>query len=681
MKRSASNPKDAVPDKVPAKSGEANNHTQQNDIGLDSGNNSGNSDTGCNQHSKEEEPPQIPAVVVDEEEEQEQKQEILTSCVGGDQKVCLDASTCGCPQLEAEAVLDNRQLLAFQVRSRDIDWRQYVQPLDTRIRSGGVYLDKQADFVSNHRRAVDDQNRRELLVCHDMMGNYLEDRHFHSSEKYDDYRFLHWSAVDYFCYFSHKYVTIPPSGWLNAAHRHGVPVLGTYIVEADSLLVEVLASEESVDRTVAALTRLCLHFGFEGWLVNVEVTVPQKSMPNLHRFVRELRSATESQVPHGRVFWYDSVIETGALLWQNELNARNVDFFRISDAMLINYAWNDGHLERSASLARQEGSPQHRVFMGLDVFGRSRKGGFQSLDTMERIAQNGFSAGIFAPAWSFETLRNWQGYDISKANGDEEVNAAFLSRNESWWARLWPLLATHPYQALPFYTDFCVGSGQASFVRGSRDASATGRPFFNLSRQSLQPSVPLDKNARHCFHTAFTGGSSLEVINYERAFRLFVTDLVLPRGVLLLGYAYRMDDASRDHTFDVVVRLSPFQRHSQDLYLFCGSYNTNIVAPHLCYISPMDDPLPSGLAPVQLRQSSGLLGDGWRVRYYLARFDGPVVVKDIGLKCRRSLASTSDAYLGAIYVQGLFQEDWMATQSSQKASIDVYGRQLWEYLT
>ncbi|EDW27776.1 GL19890 [Drosophila persimilis] len=96
MKRSASNPKDAVPDKVPANSGEVNNHTEQNDIVLDSGNNSGNSETGCNQHSKEEEPPQIPAVVVDEEEEQEQKQEILTSCVGGDQKVCLDASTCGC---------------------------------------------------------------------------------------------------------------------------------------------------------------------------------------------------------------------------------------------------------------------------------------------------------------------------------------------------------------------------------------------------------------------------------------------------------------------------------------------------------------------------------------------------------------------------------------------------------
>lgn len=87
--------------------------------------------------------------------------------------------------------------------------------------------------------------------------------------------------MDYFCYFSHEYVTIPPCGWINAAHRHGVPVLGTFIVEAAGRLDEVLATRTTTDRTVEALTRLCLHFGFEGWLVNVEVDVPATNMDNL----------------------------------------------------------------------------------------------------------------------------------------------------------------------------------------------------------------------------------------------------------------------------------------------------------------------------------------------------------------------------------------------------------------
>ena len=38
------------------------------------------------------------------------------------------------------------------------------------------------------------------------------------------YRLNAWHCVDVFVYFSHHLVTIPPPGWINAAHRNGVPV-------------------------------------------------------------------------------------------------------------------------------------------------------------------------------------------------------------------------------------------------------------------------------------------------------------------------------------------------------------------------------------------------------------------------------------------------------------------------
>ncbi|XP_062137985.1 cytosolic endo-beta-N-acetylglucosaminidase isoform X1 [Drosophila sulfurigaster albostrigata] len=592
--------------------------------------------------------------------------------------------TCGCPQLEAQPLLNNTQLLNFEVRSRNIDWRRYVRPLDTQVRGSGVYLDAHTDLLGGHRREVNAENQRELLVCHDMMGNYLADRHYHSSQKFDDYRFVHWSAVDYFCYFSHNYVTIPPSGWLNAAHRHGVPVLGTYIVEGSAgnqLLEELLASRESVQRAVAALTRLCLHFCFEGWLINVEHSVRESYMPNLYLFVDELRRATESQVPHGRVFWYDSIIDSGTLRWQNELNEQNVRFFRHSQRMLINYTWNDKNLAISELTVVGEAAPKQRVFMGLDVFGRNQLAGFESAQTLARVASRGFSAGIFAPAWCYETLQDF-GYDIRNEAGNADFNAAFLQRNEKWWSSIWQLLATHPYRRLPFYTDFGVGSGCEDYVRGTRHMRS--KAFFNLARQSLQPSVPLHGNAEHSFDTAFEGGSALRVLNFERAFRLFVTDFELPLGVLLLGYAYKLTSHQPEHQqLDIVLRCCPLRRQGQQLslYLFCGDYAEHIITPGRCYLQPINGVIPRHLVPQQLPAEHGLLGEGWRMRYYVARFDGPVRVLDIGLKCRRETRmeteaeTQSEAYLGAIFVQSLQLSDWTAvhqTTAENKALISAY---------
>ncbi|KAL1474853.1 hypothetical protein MTO96_020495 [Rhipicephalus appendiculatus] len=66
------------------------------------------------------------------------------------------------------------------------------------------------------------------IFCHDMDGNYNEDRFIHGSDEHNVYRFHHWQIIDTFVYYSHHMVTIPPPGWISAAHRHGVKVLGEW---------------------------------------------------------------------------------------------------------------------------------------------------------------------------------------------------------------------------------------------------------------------------------------------------------------------------------------------------------------------------------------------------------------------------------------------------------------------
>lgn len=46
-------------------------------------------------------------------------------------------------------------------------------------------------------------------------------------------------------------------------------------------------------------------------------------MGNLSPFLRHLTAEVHGAVPGGLVIWYDSILESGTLRWQNELNEQN----------------------------------------------------------------------------------------------------------------------------------------------------------------------------------------------------------------------------------------------------------------------------------------------------------------------------------------------------------------------
>lgn len=201
------------------------------------------------------------------------------------------------------------------------------------------------------------------------------------SSKWDDYRFYHWPGIDYFCYFSHDYVTVPTFAWIQAAHRHGVAVLGTVIFESaqgQRNLVDILRSDETLRATVEALAFVAQHCRFEGWLLNVECSLPATSVPMLLQFVERLTQRVHAKVPHGMVVWYDSITKAGSLRWQNELNDRNKEFFDACDGILINYAWNESNLERSVEAVAAAPTELAKIFVGIDVFGRNQVAKFDS---------------------------------------------------------------------------------------------------------------------------------------------------------------------------------------------------------------------------------------------------------------------------------------------------------------
>ncbi|CAL8264422.1 cytosolic endo-beta-N-acetylglucosaminidase isoform X1 [Gadus morhua] len=378
------------------------------------------------------------------------------------------------------------------------------------------------------------------LVSHDMMGGYLDDRFVQGTESEAPYAFYHWQHIDIFNYFTHNLVTVPPAVWINAAHRHGVLVMGTFITEwteGAAVCEAFLTDEESYRQVADRLVQISHYHGFDGWLVNIENSLSKGAVRNTPLFLRYLTDQMHLRRPGSLVIWYDSVLEDGKLEWQNELNTRNRIFFDACDGLFTNYNWTESSLEAMGSMAAEDaalGGRRADVYVGVDVFARGEVVGGM-LDTnkaLKLIRKHNFSAAIFAPGWVYETIPD---------------KTSFRLHQDKFWALLSDWLEPHrSTTTLPFVSSFCQGFGKALYWRGQLEKRGG---WFNLSAQELQPlygqealrarAPPEEEGgglrARGCPEEAWSGGSSLLLEGQLAAaeppgvgFRVFSLQLPLP---------------------------------------------------------------------------------------------------------------------------------------------------------
>lgn len=332
-----------------------------------------------------------------------------------------------------------------------------------------------------------------LLLCHDFKNGYPDWEASADGVAGEEcpkdsemWRFNHWAYVDIFVYFSHYCVTIPPVGYIQAAHRHGALVLGTLIFEWESgarELEKILASFKTRARAASQLASIAKFYGFDGWLVNVEVELAggSSAASDLAAFVGDLTRATRKIVGQvSEVIWYDSVTRDGALNWQNELNQDNEQFFKAAGSIFTNYHWDRNAPVRSAVKA---GTRRTDVFTGIDIHGRKTYGGggFQAHLALRAIKQGGTSAALFAPGWTVEKCppnvndpreleeRFWTG--PTGRFGRESVAQYFKER---------PVLTQ-----IPFSTSFDPGWGPRQMKNGV--VKSEGR-YFNMAQQQIQSS-------------------------------------------------------------------------------------------------------------------------------------------------------------------------------------------------
>ncbi|CAM9718483.1 unnamed protein product, partial [Heterosigma akashiwo] len=225
--------------------------------------------------------------------------------------------------------------------------------------------------------------------------------------RYDTaYRVFDWSIVDIFVYFGHTLLTIPPAGWVDVGHLNGVKVLGTFITEWDEgaeTCKAIFASEVTAEKTAWQMANIAQDFGFDGWLINIENPVRHiiftSHIEFVKLFLQKLTQFSHQFNKHAQVIWYDSVTINGELKWQDRLNELNRPFFDLCDGLFTNYTWKEGYPAEGAAAAGAR--RRWDVYFGIDVFGRNTYGGggMQCNKALEKIAEAGVSAALFAPGW------------------------------------------------------------------------------------------------------------------------------------------------------------------------------------------------------------------------------------------------------------------------------------------
>ncbi|WP_337842436.1 endo-beta-N-acetylglucosaminidase [Rheinheimera sp.] len=389
-------------------------------------------------------------------------------------------------------------------------------------------------------------------------GNYLTPQ-----PQFNLYSFSHWSQIDILNWFAGTAdltVQIPARPWVDTAHKNGVKVIGSVFLGiaqwgGNPDTVEALLQQDSQGRFVLAeqLIRIAEFYGFDGWLVNQETDLtavkdaanqlvkgqknPQRGAELATRLLAFMQYLT-ARAPQGmEIHWYDSMLPSGVVRWQNQLNEQNQRYLqgavRSSDAMFLNYWWDQPMIRQSAERAVMLGRSPYEVYTGADLWpSRTAQRAFSQTRWLDDLFVDGkalTSIALFAPNVNFNfdgeadtpafSQFQHQPDDVQRFYQTEQRLFAGDDLNQavtdaSGWKGLGAYLAAKTsLLSLPFQTRFNTGHGKQLWQQGQ----AGGAPWSDISQQDLLPTwqfaVLGDPGVKlfYDFDRAWSGGSSLAI--------------------------------------------------------------------------------------------------------------------------------------------------------------------------
>ncbi|MCX5603007.1 endo-beta-N-acetylglucosaminidase [Streptomyces phaeochromogenes] len=346
----------------------------------------------------------------------------------------------------------------------------------------------------------------------------------------DYYALTHWSYVDELIFWGGSsgegLILAPNAPIVDAAHRHGVPVLGNVFLPPVAYGGQLQWTRDLVQKDAsghyplaAQLVAVAEAYGFDGWFINAETSGGNAALAtDMLGFLTELK--TLGTAKGQRVTWYDSMTVSGSVSWQGALNNQNRVFFQAADSMFVDFRWSSSSLVSSGTTAQQLGRSRYELWAGVDV---EANGWNRSVNWDAMVPSNSahvVSVGFYRPEWTRNHLpagrtpgdfhaaddRFWTGRSLDPAKPDA---------TDTWRAPAVSVADRSTVTSVPFASTFNTGHG----LRWYEDGKVTSTAAWNhLGLQDRLPSrrwVVRTTGARPAvtfdFADAWSGGSSVLV--------------------------------------------------------------------------------------------------------------------------------------------------------------------------
>ncbi|MFD6287867.1 endo-beta-N-acetylglucosaminidase [Streptomyces sp. NPDC060205] len=316
----------------------------------------------------------------------------------------------------------------------------------------------------------------------------------------DYYALTHWSYVDELVFWGGSsgegLILAPNAPIVDAAHRHGVPVLGNVFLPPAAYGGQLQWTRDLVQKDAAGhyplaaqLVAVAEAYGFDGWFVNAETGGGNAALAtDMLGFLTELK--TLSAAKGQRVTWYDSMTVSGSVSWQGALNNQNRVFYQAADTMFLDFRWSASSLVSSGTNAQQIGRDRYELWAGVDV----EANGWNRSVNWDAMVPGGsahiVSVGFYRPEWTRNHLpatrtpgdfhasddRFWSGRSLDPARPDT---------TDTWRAPAVSVADRSTVTALPFASTFNTGHG----LRWYEDGEVTSTAQWNhLGLQDRLPS-------------------------------------------------------------------------------------------------------------------------------------------------------------------------------------------------